>query len=98
MVKSKIAFDREQAQRLKLDSWFADLYAPGQRGSNDNTNGLLRQFPPKGTYLSTLSQTGLNDIARLFNADLEILWAGKRLRMSCPMSWPQHAQSAALDC
>ena len=64
---SEMARHEELAQRLKLDIWFADPYAPWQRGSNENTNGLLRQFLPKGTDLSTVSQTQLNDIARLLN-------------------------------
>lgn len=64
---SEMACHEALAKRLKLKIWFADPYAPWQRGSNENTNGLLRQFMPKGTDLSTLSQTHLNDIARLLN-------------------------------
>lgn len=64
---SEMACHAELAKRLKLDIWFADPYAPWQRGSNENTNGLIRQFLPKGTDLSTVSQTTLNDIAELLN-------------------------------
>ncbi len=64
---SELACFEELSRRLSMDIWFADPYAPWQRGSNENTNGLLRQFLPKGTDLSTVSQTRLNDIARLMN-------------------------------
>ena len=64
---SEMARHAELAERLKIAIGFADPYAPWQRGSNENTHGLLRQFLPKGTDLSELSQTALNDIARLLN-------------------------------
>jgi len=64
---SEMACHPELARRLKIDIWFCDPHAPWQRGSNENTNGLLRQFMPKGTDLSDASQTWLNDIAALMN-------------------------------
>lgn len=64
---SEMACFRELSTRLNIDLWFCDPHAPWQRGSNENTNGLLRQFLPRGMDLSALSQTRLNDIARLLN-------------------------------
>lgn len=64
---SEMACHPELARRLKIDIWFCDPHAPWQRGSNENTNGLLRQFSPKGTDLSGISQTEPNDVARLMN-------------------------------
>lgn len=64
---SELACYEALSRRLSLDIWFADPHAPWQRGSNENTNGLLRQFLPKGMDLSGVSQTELNDIARLLN-------------------------------
>jgi IS30 family transposase len=47
--------------------YFCDPRSPWQRGSNENTNGLLRQYFPRGTDLSRFSQTYLNSIALRLN-------------------------------
>jgi IS30 family transposase len=60
-----------QHQRFTLATdikvYFCDPYNPWQRGSNENTNGLLRQYFPKGMDLSEITQAQLNAVAKRLN-------------------------------
>jgi len=63
----EMARHQELAERLHLRVYFADPHSPWQRPTNENTNGLLREYLPKGMDFSGLSQRYLTQVATALN-------------------------------
>lgn len=62
-----MACHEELAEKAKLAVYFADPHSPWQRGTNENTNGLIRDYFPKGMDLSTVSTKEIRRVERELN-------------------------------
>jgi IS30 family transposase len=84
----EMAFHARIAAAADLDIYFCDPHSPWQRGSNENTNGLLRQYFPKGTDLSVHDRAELDRVAAQLNA---------RPRKTLGLKTPAQALAGALE-
>ncbi len=63
----EMAEHRRFSVKTGVEVYFCDPRSPWQRGSNENTNGLLRQYFPKGKSLAGITQADLDEVARKLN-------------------------------
>jgi IS30 family transposase len=76
---TEMAHHRTLTEKTGVDVYFAHPHAPWERGISENTNGLIRQYLPRGTDLSVFSQDQLDEIAWKLNVRIR-----KSLAWKCP--------------
>jgi IS30 family transposase len=64
---TEMALHHDLARRLRLDIYFCDPHSPWQRGTNENANGLIREYLPKGLDLNAFSDLDLRRIENALN-------------------------------
>jgi transposase, IS30 family len=64
---SEMALHKTLSKKLRMDIFFCDAHSPWQRGSNENANGIIREFLPKGLDLSPFTDKNLSDIEFVLN-------------------------------
>lgn len=64
---SEMALHKQLATQLHIDIFFCDAHSPWQRGSNENANGLIREYLPKGMDLSQVTEEQLHNIELALN-------------------------------
>ena len=64
---SEMALHKTLAKKLRMEVFFCDAHSPWQRGSNENANGIIREFLPKGMDLSQLTAKNLLDLEFVIN-------------------------------
>jgi transposase, IS30 family len=64
---SEMAMHKTLSKRLRMDIFFCDAYKPWQRGSNENANGLIRRYLPKGVDLSAFTAQDLAKLEYILN-------------------------------
>ena len=71
---TEIALHQDLAKRLRMDIYFCEPHSPWQRGTNENMNGLVREYLPKGTSLASLTDADLRDTRQREDEPVTVQW------------------------